>query len=83
MEKWDYKTHTYKPYKVPKDWNCKTYTDYLDEFINCAQCGKKRKFGDMYTSKEIHTYLGLGYAVCEKCHTKEWERYQIRGGEDL
>lgn len=42
--------------------------------VNCAQCGREIKFGDSYTSKEIHTFSGFGYSVCEECYDKEWER---------
>ena len=40
----------------------------MDDLINCPHCGKEIKFGDSYTSHEIHTPLGMGYAVCEECY---------------
>ena len=70
--KWNYKKHEYEPYKLPG--NCKTYSADMEEIVNCAQCGKKVKFGDCYTSQEIHTEYGFGYAVCKECHRKEWQR---------
>ena len=67
LQKWDYKEHNYKDYRVPDEWNVKTYGNGMEEIINCAQCGKKLKFGDSYTSLEVHTKIGFGYSVCEKC----------------
>lgn len=74
LKKWNYKKHEYDPYEIPDEWNCKTYSNDMDEIINCPHCGKELKFGDTYTSKEIHTEIGLGYGVCEKCYNNEWLR---------
>lgn len=74
MQKWNYKIHSYENYSVSKDWRCLTYCDNLEEKINCASCGKIKKYGDMYTSKEIHDNIGFGYAICEKCNEIEWNR---------
>lgn len=72
--KWNYKKHDYEPYRMPSDWNCKTYSDDMDEIINCAQCGRSVKFGDCYTSLEIHSGIGFGYGVCENCYNAEFLR---------
>ena len=48
--------------------------DDLEEIVNCAQCGKELKYGDCYTSLEIHTDMGMGFAVCEDCYEEEWQR---------
>lgn len=74
LNKWNYQTHSYDQVQIPNDWNCKTYSDDMDEIINCPHCGKQIKFGDGYTSLEFHTGMGFGYAVCEECYNKEWER---------
>ena len=75
LNKWNYEKHGYDSYVVPDNWNVKVGGDNLDEIIHCASCGREGKFGDTYTSLEIHTPLyGFGYAVCEDCHNKEWER---------
>ena len=74
LNKWNYKTHKYNPYIVSDAWNCKTYSNDMNEIVNCPHCGKEIKFGDCYTSLEIHTNIGFGYAVCEECHQKEIER---------
>ena len=71
--KWNYEKDDYVPYRTPSNWDCKLFAD-LNEKINCAQCGKKIKFGDSYTSLEIHNEIGLGYPVCEKCYDVEWQR---------
>lgn len=74
LRKWKYDKHKYESYKIPDTWNCKMYSKDMDEFVNCCQCGKKIKYGDTYTSLEIHNEIGFGYAVCEKCHTLEIKR---------
>lgn len=48
----------------------------MDEVVNCARCGKKIKYGDCYTSKQIHNDFGFGYAVCPECYEKEWKEYR-------
>ena len=62
------------PYGVPDDWNVKNYSDDMDEIVNCPHCGKEVTFGSCYTSKEIHTPHGFGYAVCDKCYNMERTR---------
>lgn len=74
LRKWNYSEHNYDDYEVPDEWNCKTYSNNLEELVNCPHCGKQIKYGDTYTSKEIHTGLGFGYGVCEECYEKEWNR---------
>ena len=74
LQKWDYEQHKYLPYFVPTDWKISLFSQDMDELINCCQCGEEIKFGDTYTSNEIHTDLGLGYCVCEKCHEAEMIR---------
>lgn len=72
VNKWDFKTHKYK--KVEKPYgNCKTYSNDMDEIVNCISCGKLIKFGETFTSRQWHTNIGFGYGVCELCYQKEWE----------
>lgn len=70
--KWDYNKHAYDLVEIPDD--CATYADDMDQTVTCPQCGKKIKFGDGYTSHEIHTAHGMGFAVCEDCYCKETKR---------
>lgn len=72
--KWNYETHEYDPYQVPDDWVLGLYSTDMELPINCAQCGKGMTYGVGYTSKEVHTPVGFGYAVCEQCYEKEVER---------
>lgn len=76
IQKWDYPSHSYLtiPLISRTPLNLKTYSEDMDEIVNCAQCLKELKIGDSYTSKEIHTDLGFGFAVCSKCYEEEWER---------
>lgn len=79
LKKWNYKTHTYDEYNVPDVWNVKTFSTDMEEEVNCVQCGKKLLFGSCYTSLEVHTEMGFGYAVCEECYGKEWKRRRNQG----
>lgn len=46
----------------------------MKEIVNCPHCGKELEYGNCYTSLEIHTEMGFGYGVCEKCYEEEWNR---------
>lgn len=82
--RWNYKTHRYDPYTVPIEWDVRLYSEDMDEIVSCASCGKKVKYGDCYTSFEIHTeILGLGYSVCPECKEKEWARKQKYEGDKI
>ena len=76
IKKWDYLSHSY--FSIPitsrERLNIKTYSEDMNEIVNCCQCLKKIRYGDTYTSNEINTDLGFGFAVCEDCYEKEWER---------
>lgn len=74
IRKWNYKTHEYDSIEVPDEWNVSLYTENMDEIVNCPHCGKELRYGETYTSKEIHNWIGLGYGVCEECYEEEWKR---------
>lgn len=74
LRKWDNAKREYEPYPVPDDWYVTCYEGSMDALINCAHCGKELTYGNAYTSREIHTSMGFGYAVCKECYRKEWER---------
>ena len=74
LRKWNYKTHEYDPIEVPDEWNIPLYTDDMEEIVNCPHCGKELPYGETYTSKEIHNWVGFGYGVCEECYEEEWKR---------
>lgn len=74
LRRYNEKKHIYEDYEVPNDWNVKLITNDMNEMINCCQCGKKMRFGDSFTSMQVHDVNGFGYAVCEDCYyDKEWE----------
>ena len=75
--RWDYLDHCYYRVTKPANWKCSIYESDLDTIVNCIECGKKIKFGDSFTSMEYHTEIGFGYAVCEHCYNKEWERRRL------
>lgn len=58
----------YEPYGVPDEWKLLAYSNDMDELCNCALCGKGLRYGDTYTSFQVHTSNGFGYGVCEECH---------------
>lgn len=71
IQKWNNAKGEYEPYEVPADWQCRLSEPNMDEIVNCAACGKKTRFGECYTSLEIHDRWGFGYAVCPECYQKE------------
>ena len=83
LRKWNYEKNKYEPYEIPDEWHVKIYSENMDEIINCPHCGKKVKYGETYTSHEIHTEIGLGYPVCEECYEKENELWFKDHKEEL
>lgn len=73
LNRWNYDKQAYEPYDVPDNWNVKSYSFDMDEIVNCPHCGKEVTYGSCYTSREIHTPYGFGYAVCENCYNIERE----------
>ena len=71
LSKWNYVNGEYVPHFVPDEWKVSIYEDDMDTIVNCASCGKELPFGEAYTSMEIHTAGGFGYAVCEECYVTE------------
>ena len=74
LQRWNWKEHKYEDYVVPDNWYVATYAFDLDTCIDCASCGKSVPYGLTYTSMEIHTDMGIGYAVCDECHEEECKR---------
>lgn len=72
VEKWNFAKQDYEEHIIPEEWNTPLHTDNMNEYINCAECGKVIKFGEAYTSRKIHNRFGLGYPVCESCYKEEW-----------
>ena len=79
MKRWNYETQSYDEYTVPDDcnWVCPLMLMDMDAVINCASCGKKMIYGAGYTSKEIHTDMGMGYSVCGECYENEVVRSRL------
>lgn len=71
-QKWDFEAHAYSPYLIPDGWHCPLILDDMDAMVNCASCGRQQPFGDTYTSKAIHTSMGIGYLICAACSKREW-----------
>lgn len=71
-KKWNFKTHSYEPYEIPKGWICPLVGFDMNELVNCASCGKVMPYGDGFTSRRIHGNGGFGYSVCAECNEKEW-----------
>lgn len=73
LQKWSPARKTYLPYMIPGNWKVSTYETNMAAVVNCAACGQRLSFGDSYTSRQIHTPVGMGFAVCGKCYEREWE----------
>lgn len=73
MKKYNFKTGSYDNYSVPSNWKVRCYCDDCSEEINCCSCGKLLKYGESYTSRQIQTRGGFGYAVCSECYDIEFK----------
>ena len=67
-QKYSFKDKKYNEYQLP---NGATTLAELDDVIACAECGKKLTFASSYTSRTIHTKIGMGYSVCNSCYIVE------------
>ncbi len=76
IARWNYKTHEYDPYEPNPDWKIVLYTIDMDLAINCTNCGTDTTFGACYTSRELHSHIGLGYPVCDPCYAAEIKRFE-------
>lgn len=75
LRKWSYEDRVYRPYEIPDGWKVSSYEFDMETLVNCAQCGREIRYGDSYTSNEVHDpMLGFGYAVCADCYQKEMNR---------
>lgn len=72
LQKWNFKTHKYEPFESPAVF-ITGYSEDMNARTDCANCGKEQRFGECYTSRTIHTEMGLGYPVCEPCYAAERE----------
>lgn len=71
-QKWDFEKQEYEDYTLPEGASC--FEREMDVEVACCQCGKLQEYGNCFTSLEIHTQGGFGYAVCSDCYSQEWER---------
>ncbi len=70
-KKWNPKKRIYEDYTLPG--STVSYSYEMDRIVHCAQCGKKIKYGDSYTSIQIFNDLDVGYPICQFCRKKEWK----------
>lgn len=71
--KYNVELHEYEDILLPDE--CRTYEDDMEKMVPCAQCGRMFRFGEMYTSREVHTAHGFGFAVCAECYDGETDRF--------
>lgn len=74
LRKWNRQKRNYDALMVPSDGTYLVYSGHMDTLCNCPHCMKEIAFGDGYTSMEVQTEMGAGYAVCKECYEKEQER---------
>lgn len=68
-QKWNFKKKAYEEYKLPD--NCPLISHDMELIIKCAECEKKIRCGEAFTSHTIHNKIRLGYPICEECYMKE------------
>lgn len=76
--KYNVELHEYEDILLPDE--CRLYEEDMGKIVPCAQCGRLHKYGEMYTSKEVHNAYGMGYPVCEECYGKEVDRMKKEHG---
>lgn len=67
---YDFRSREYTDGEIPD--GSSAYEADMDKVVPCASCGLRHTFGNMYTSRRIHTGMGFGYAVCLECYEREW-----------
>ncbi len=70
LQRWNYETQQYEPH-ISTAEILFLFTEDLDSPIDCASCGKRKVYGECYTSKTIHNNSGIGFWVCESCYEQE------------
>lgn len=71
--KYNVELHEYEDILLPDE--CRLYEEDMEKMVPCAQCGRLHKYSEMYTSREVHTAHGFGYAVCAECYDGETDRF--------
>ncbi len=71
LNKWNYETQEYEPFESPVKHR-HVYSEDMDELVACANCGETLPYGDTFTSRTIHTSMGFGYPVCDRCYREEF-----------
>lgn len=71
-KKWIIEERKYVPYELPEGSTC--YENDMKKIISCCSCGKKITYGESYTSKQIHTEHGIGYAECSECYEEYFNK---------
>lgn len=77
IRRWNYETHSYDPFTTNPEWKLIIYTDDMELLVNCPSCGKVMRFGDGFTSKELHNHMGIGWSVCDDCYQGEVIRARV------
>ena len=80
MRRWDPGACAYQPWTEPADRMPVLSCDDGDADIWCARCHRSVQYGATYTSLQIHSSGGFGYAVCPECHDAEILEEEAGGG---
>jgi hypothetical protein len=70
---WDPVEHQYHPEIVPEGMIVKTFSEDMDDVINCAHCHRRMAYGDGYCSHIYQAKHGFGYSVCGQCYQDEMQ----------
>lgn len=76
LQKWDFNKLEYLPFEVPDDRDVALYVPVMETPIDCTNCGKQMTYGESFTSRTIHNFIGLGYPICSECYNVEWEDFK-------
>lgn len=79
-EKWNPAAGEYVAYELPE--GASAFENDMAVEVACAECGLPKTYGECCTSLFIHTFAGMGYAVCADCHEKEFVK-EFQKGKDV
>lgn len=79
-EKWNPAAGEYVAYELPE--GASAFENDMAVEVACAECGLPKTYGECCTSFFIHTFAGMGYAVCADCHEKEFVK-EFQKGKDV
>ena len=69
--------------KELKDIDTKIYSNDMEEVVQCPECLKRVKFGDLYNTGDWFEPKGIWrVGICEECAEKWWRKQNDKRKND-